>query len=401
MGNQTARLSYIESLPTDLKSQLSLYITDIRDIHQLLCLPNFNGNIQKNVKTIDYGRGYRSDCQDVFTTIDTILQFKAVEICQVPIMATHSNELIKLAAHPTLKEFSVTIPKKEISEHTDDVLNNVIKMFEAFIVNRRSIKDMKIFICPQFKFNVDNIAPFFNQHFTSKLDIIKHGNFHLIADAFSTTPIKNIYATPVVLIYKNASLLVDPYYPLVSGYEKLLNLLHESDNISSLIYAFAPISDQIPDMIRQKVTLDKIYITGSILSLHYDAFRLLFSNTNITRLQYNMDVCWRMTPTEQNNHYSECLKLDMSLVLGSTQFNARDKPVQIIYPFNLKNIASVFLSIPNIDEIGIYDYIDIDNFIIDYLLEKVKVVHIFTMKPDTYTHNELLQRYSDRIVIEN
>lgn len=400
MGNRSVKLSYLHTLPLDIKHELLYYVSDIHNILNLHKLNMFNDHM-KYIKKIDYGDAYKYDVKDVVFTVNNILQFTSLEVCHVPIAVAGSKELCSLAQHPTLREFSVTIDKDEMSIEFSDVFDNILDMIKTLIMKRKSINDMKIFICPQFKVNYENVAPFFNHQLDSAVDRLLYANFDLIKDAFSTTPIKTIYTTPVIFMYVQGNLLIDAYFSKLDSYRELLNLLHTSDNLSSLIYALPFTDTSNVDVIEKKI--DKLYITGAVINAHQNAFRLLLKNVNITKLEFKMDIICRVP--ERKMCYECCLGFDIMNVLMQQPpaLFMRKNPIQIIYPFHTGRLTYLFNVFPNINEIGFFDnletYTELEDVIKD-LLEKVDVVHIFTLKSLDY-YDELLSRYSGLLVIED
>ena len=398
MGSKVSRFSYLNALPADLKVELLKYISDIRDIIQFSELNVFNNLINDNIKVIDYGEAYKNDVKDITIDVADIQKFKSLTICQVPIVTSNISELFNVTEHINLREFSITIPKDTFTE-MESILNVIIAMFDIFIKKRKSIKDMKIFICPRFNINCDNIGPFFHQQFESIIDCLQYVLWDAVVDSFSTTPVKVLLTTPIVILYNSGSLLIDPYYSRLSGYNRFFNLLYDSGNLSSLIYTFNGPYNEINSLIANKPLLNTIYLSDAILDAHYDAFRLLFSNKNITKIQYIDSI---LASTEKKFLYESCLKFDFESTNYVYPVIGHDKPIQLIYPFNLKNIAWIKRNLPNVSEIGIYDYFDNNETFVNkvkYLLENFTVVHIFTYK-NKRLYDDLLDTYPNIVVIE-
>jgi hypothetical protein len=404
MGNRSVKLSYLRSLPSDLKNELLFYITDIRNISQIPKLGIFT-NWHGNIKRIDYGDCYNDEVHDIVMTIDEILQFKWLTVCQIPITTNNSSELSRLAKHPTLREFSITIPKEEISSDVDTVLMNILKMFEDFISNRGLITNMKIFICPHFHLNLDNVAPFFNQRYKSNAEFLRYGTLKVIADSFSRTDVKTLCYTPVVMLYKNGSLQTDSYFPHVIGYERFLDLLYNSGNLSSLLYTSNISYDKVDSVIRNYPLLNTIYLTGGNLVAHYNAFHLFCTNQHVTKIKYEPNIIETRNIDELKAHYGSCLLFDLLFVLQQTAVFHRNNSIHLVYPFNsnqLNKITNLLGIMSNIAEIGLYDNLEtigeLDD-LLTYLLERVSKVHIFTLKNED-VYRDLLDKFFGLISIE-
>ena len=392
--------SYFALVPTELMCLIFSYINDVRVILWFLSVESLQNTVYNCTREIRYVR-YGEDLEDVNFSVNETLEFKRLQICEVPIMADTQTDLIKLSTHPTLREFSVTIPKEVIQGHIQGILYSVIGFFDGLIKQRGSILDMKIEIKQESNATRLNIASFFlpaepNSSWIWALSTITFTELyeaHMSKSRLST-------------LYKNGIVEIEPAFSKLPTYQHLFGLLDSTNNINGVIIN-KNINEE-PEQLNilfQLINLTTVYIYKTSRRSTIFGLSILLLNSMVDTLKFTTDIII-MSPSIERHvayeaaaNYSKAFERYMTII----QYVPRNGSIKFIYPLHSSTMPSLLQTIPNITHIGLYDdFIDIQQLdaFIYHELRQMHKIYIFTKK-DRKFYQILKDNYGNKIIIKN
>lgn len=399
--------TYLNLLPLDLKCSLISYINDARILLWLLSITKWQSSVHDCTRELKYEHHFL-EIRDADLTVANALDFKSLQICEIPIITDTLQDLDNLATHPRLKEFLVTIPREFVSIDTKDffnILDKIVNFFNILINRRGSILDMKIAIDQEFESNTQNIAPFF-------IHDLKWSWIWQISDVISNirqediTSIMRRLKAKTELLYMNGMFVIQPNYITNIMYNNLLTLLAGTDNLHTLIFS-ADVPQELANNFILLINLPnirKIYMENVYNTITQIAFNTFITNNDIAVFKFTPNIIYNVTRPFVYLQYVVAADQSQTFphILGLRPFAARPGPIKLIYPLDKSIVMTLLQFIPNIRTIGFYDdfekYQDFINFI-GSLLQRINKIHIFTVK-DRKTYNALKARYGRRIVIK-
>ena len=389
---------YFNLLPSDLLCLLISYIDEARIILWLLSVKSIENTVYRCTRELRYKR-HINDISDANFNVEEVLQFKSLQICEIPIVIDRLDDLIHLSAHHTLKEFSVAVPKEIITDDLDTYFTTVVQFFNRLIVNRGSILDMKIEMKQESESMRHNIALFFAPPLdTSFLFAISTFTVDELYEEMSAA--KSSFET----VYINGMLEIQSTYLHLRSYDSFLTLLAYSGNLNAVVFNnditqthvnILPIFFTLPN-------IRKVYISSIHTNVTRLAFMIFFLNDNTDTLEFNINIIVKNFPAElRHTGYKFAAEISKELA-GQFQYTPRDHPVNFIYPLD-STMLQPFLGIPNLRSIGLYDdsksYSDFVAYITP-ILQQVNKLYIFTSK-DRGTYTNLKAQYGNRLIIKS